>query len=174
MPNALVMRYQWAAYMNCITGTAAAYNLIGEGFTSFPKAMNPKEYTRKYVNDKTERTDVIGYAPSIGYSCDAIPDDPCVAEIIHITDNEIVGTDTHREIVSVNLWTENNNVCDAWKRKYAVIPDNKGDGTEALIYSGTMKAVSDIVKGTFNLSTKVFTPDGEAEDDPEEINPQIT
>lgn len=157
--NELVMRYQWEAYMGCTIGTNPAINLIGEGFTAFPKAMNAKEYTRKYVNDKTERTDVIGYAPSIGYSCDAIPDDPCVAEIIHITDNELIGTDTHRDVYSVNRWTENSNVCEAWKRTYAVIPDNKGDGTEALVYTGTLKAVSDLVKGTFNVSTKTFTPE---------------
>ena len=157
--NVLVMRYQWEAYMGCILGSTKGNNLIGEGFTTFPKAMNPKEYTRKYISDKTERTDVIGYAPSIGYSCDAIPDDPCVSEIIHITDNELIGTDTHRDIISVNRWTESDGTCEAFKRTYAVIPDNKGDGTDALVYTGTLKAVSDLVKGTFNVSTKTFTPE---------------
>lgn len=157
--NELVLRYQWESYMGCTSGQTTVNHLIGEGFTAFPKALNPKEYTRKYISDKTERTDVIGYAPSIGYSCDAIPDDPVVAEIMTITDNEVTGTDTHRDIISVNRWTENNSVCDAWKRTYAVIPDNKGDGTDALVYTGTLKAVSDLVKGTFNVTTKTFTPD---------------
>lgn len=153
----LVMRHQWEAYMEC-GASEKAFNLIGEGFTTFPESKNPKEYTRKYINDKTERSDVIGYAPSISYSADAITNDPVVNEIMEITDLELVGTATHREIVSVNTWDENESgEFAATKRTYAIIPDGKGDGTDALIYTGTMKAVSDITIGTFNRETKTFT-----------------
>lgn len=158
-PNELVLRYQWESYMKC----DAKFALIGEGFTSFPEAKNPKEYTRKYVNYKTEKTDVIGYSPSIAYSCDVITGEPVIDEIIKITDNELVGTDTHREIVSVNCWekVDGDDTYKAYKRTYAVIPDNKGDGTDAMIYTGTMKAAGDIVVGTFNRTTKEFKADGE-------------
>lgn len=160
--NELVLRYQWESYMECGTGSDKAYQLIGEGFTSFPEAKNPKEYTRKYVNYKTEKTDVIGYSPSISYSCDVITGEPVVEEIVEITDNELVGTDTHRDIVSVNCWeeTETAGTYKAFKRTYAIIPDGKGDGTDAMIYTGTMKAVGDVVIGTFNRSTKTFTATG--------------
>lgn len=155
--NDLIMRFQWEAYMSCGSGNSAAYNLIGEGFTTFPESKNPKEYTRKYINYKTEKTDVIGYSPSIAYSCECIEGEPVIAEIINITDNELLGNDTHRDIVSVNCWSESGGVCEATKRTYAIIPDTKGDGTDALVYSGTMKAVSDIVVGKFNRDTKEFT-----------------
>lgn len=161
--NELVLRCQWESYMECGEDNAKAYNLIGEGFTTFPESKNPKEYTRKYVNYKTEKTDVIGYAPSIAYSCDVITGEPCVSEIVKITDNELLGTATHRDIVSVNCWEEaSTGAYKAFKRTYAIIPDGKGDGTDALIYTGTMKAVSDIVFGTFNRSTKTFAADSEA------------
>ena len=161
----LIMRYQWAAYMGILSGSSPqteTFNLIGEGFTSFPESKNPKEYTRKYVSDKTERSDVIGYAPSIAYSCDTISDDPVVQEIVKITDGELIGDDTHRTVISVNLWEpvgsgSSSTSYKAYKRTYAIIPGNKGDGTDALIYSGTMKAVSDVVEGTFDTSTKTFT-----------------
>ena len=56
--------------------------------------------------------------------------------------------------MSVNLWqtggSENSYI--AYQRKYAVIPDSKGDGTDALVYSGNLKAVGDIVKGTFTIT----------------------
>ena len=153
--GALILRYQLESYMKLSNGELA---LIGEGFTTFPESKNPKEYTRKYVNYQTEKTDVIGYSPSISYSCDVIADDPVVAEIVKITDGELVGTDTHREIISVNCWKEKDGGgYDAFKRTYAIIPDNKGDGTDALIYTGTMKAVSDQVKGTFDKETMTFT-----------------
>lgn len=162
----LVMRYQYESYMGCLTpgtggSTTEAYNLIGEGFTSFPENKNPKEYTRKYINYQTEKTDVIGYAPSIEYSADCISDDPVVKEIMKIHDGELVGDATHRNVISVNRWEEDSSAhtCPATKRAYAIIPNTKGDGTDALVYTGTMKAVSDIVHGTFNVNTKEFTPD---------------
>lgn len=154
--NELVLRCQWEAYMECGSGTTAAFNLIGEGFTSFPEAKNPKEYTRKYINYKTDKSDVIGYAPSIEYSCDCISGDPVVQEIINIHDNELLGTATHRRVVSVNRWEEKDGACPAFMRTFAIIPGNKGEGTDALVYTGTMKAASDIVKGTFNIETKKF------------------
>lgn len=158
--NNLVLRCQWESYMECDPEGDATYNLIGEGFTTFPESKNPKEYSRKYVNYKTEKTDVIGYSPSIAYSCDVITGEPCVEEIVEITDGEYVGTATHRKIVSVNCWeeTENDGEYKAVMREYAIIPDGKGDGTDAMIYTGTMKAVGDKIEGTFNRTTKKFTP----------------
>ena len=159
--NELVLRCQWESYMEC-GDTQKEFNLIGEGFTTFPESKNPKEYTRKYVNYKTEKTDVIGYAPSIAYSCDVITGEPCVEEIVKITDNELLGTATHRDIVSVNCWdADETGKCKAYKRTYAIIPDGKGDGTDALIYTGTMKAVSDITFGKFDRTAKTFTADSE-------------
>ncbi len=161
---ALIMRYQWASYLGCLSTsgqtTTETFNLIGEGFTSFPENKNPQEYTRKYINYQTEKSDVIGYAPSIDYSCDCISDDPVVQEIVKIHDGELVGDDTHRTVIAVNLWeSSGENTYKAYKRTFAIIPGQKGDGTDALIYTGTMKAVSDVVPGTFNTSTKTFTPD---------------
>ena len=164
--NELILRCQWESYMACGGKEKSTLELVGEGFTAFPEAKNPKEYTRKYVNYKTEKTDVIGYSPSIAYTCDAISGDPVVNEIIEITDNEYLGSDTHRDIVSVNCWQKSEKKQGefvAFKRTYAIIPSNKGDGTDALIYTGTMKAVSDIVFGTFNRETKTFTPEDAAE-----------
>lgn len=158
--NDLVLRCQWESYMECGDGETKTFNLIGEGFTTFPESKNPKEYTRKYVNYKTEKTDVIGYAPSIAYSCDVITGEPCVTEIVKVTDNELLGTATHRDIVSVNCWeADTDGKCKAFKRTYAIVPDGKGDGTDALIYTGTLKAVSDITFGKFDRAAKTFTAD---------------
>ena len=37
--------------------------------------------------------------------------------------------------------------CPAIKRTYAVVPDADGDGTDAMVYSGTFRAVSGIEEG---------------------------
>ena len=72
-----------------------------------------------------------------------------------------MGDATHVDIVSVNLWETSgtDGTYVAYKRTYAIIPDGKGDGTDAMIYTGTMKAVGDIVTGTFVVSSKTFTAD---------------
>ena len=157
--NVLVSRSQFLAFMK--VGATPAYELIGEGFTSFSESKNPKEYTRQYVHETGERTDVIGYSPSIAYAVDVYSNDPVISEIVDITDNEYLGALTHRKICSVNLWRPGttSGTYEAYERTYAVIPDSKGDGAEALNYSGTLKCVGDKVKGTFALATKVFTAD---------------
>lgn len=154
--NDLILRCQWESYMECTAQNQGIF-LVGEGFTSFPESKNPKEYTRKYINYKTDKSDVIGYAPSIEYSCDCISGDPVVQEIVYVHENELVGNATHRTIYHVNRWEEKDGKCPAKKRVFAIIPGTKGDGSDALVYSGTLKAVSDIVSGEFDVTTKTFT-----------------
>lgn len=162
--NTLIMRYQFASYMGCLVeGTGGAtteeYNLIGEGFTQLAESKNPQEYSRKYISDKTTRTDLTGFAPQYDYTMDYIDGDKVVAEIAKITDNEILGTAARRNIVSVNLWSDPTGAaCEAKKRPYAIIPNQKADGTDALVYTGSMKAAGDFIDGTFNISTGEFTP----------------
>ena len=137
------------------------YHEMGEGFTTLSESNGAKEYSRKYVNMKTEVTDVIGYATSLSYSVDVYSQDPVITDICDIHDSEKLGTDTHRNITTVNYWQQGATpgTYRASCRTYAVVPDASADGTEALIYSGTFKAVSDIVSGSWNESTKTFVPD---------------
>ena len=48
------------------------------------------------------------------------------------------------------------------KRTYSVIPNADGDGTDALVYSGTLRAASDFTDGTATISEDgkiaTFTP----------------
>lgn len=156
--NGLVLRADQAAYMNTGTGTTATYSRIGEGFTTFAESKNPKEYTRQYIHMTQEQTDVIGYSPSIGYSCDVYDDDPCCTKIVTITDNELVGEDAQIDVVIVDLYKEDNGTAPARKRTYSVVPDSVADGTEALVYTGNLRAVTAFVEGTFTIATSTFAP----------------
>lgn len=151
----LVTRDQFESYISIND----AFELIGDGFTTLKESKNPKEYTRKYVNMKTEKTDVIGYSPSIEYTLDVYSNSPVVEDFVTIADEEKIGNDAIRTIVNVNKWkADADGKCYAVKRDYAIIPSDKGDGTDALIYSGTMKAASDLIVGKFDPDTKIFTP----------------
>lgn len=159
--NKLVSRSQWASYMNTGTTDTPEYNLMGLGFSALSESKNPKEYSRQYVHMLTETTDVVGYSPSISYTADVYSGDPCIQKVMDITDNEKIGSDAQIDIVNVNLWEqagESGTDFVAKKRTYSVVPDGKGDSLDALVISGTFKAVSDIIDGTFNVDTKTFTP----------------
>lgn len=163
----LVKRAEMRSYMDVASsGENENYELIGEGFTSLSESKNPQEYSRQYIHESTERTDVVGYAPSLAYSVDAHTNNPVIAKIIKVTDEELTGSDAKVAIVTVNAFDSQTTgtgsaaatVCKAYKRFYNIIPDNKGDGTEALVYTGNLRAAGDIIIGTFNEATKVFTP----------------
>lgn len=116
-------------------------------FTAITPAKNPKEYSRQYVDMPTETTDVIGYAPSIEYNFDNHTNNPVHTKLAKISDEELLGTDTHVDIITVDMYGDGDSK-SAIKRTYAVIPAGDSEGTDAMTYSGTFKAVSGITKGT--------------------------
>lgn len=157
---ALIKRSQWRAFMNTATPNSPQFALMGEGFTQLDESKNPVEYSRKYIHEDTERTDVVGYAPSLDYSVDTHSGEAPIEKIIEVHENEYTGNEAQVEIVSVNLFEAAAAAGSfvAYKRTYAIIPNNK-NGDNALVYTGTFKACGDKVKGSFNPQTGVFTPD---------------
>lgn len=155
----LIKRSQWRAFMNTGTSASPVFNLMGEGFTQLDESKNPVEYSRKYIHEDSERTDVVGYAPSLDYSVDTHSGEPAIEKIVDVHENEYTGNDAQVEIVSVNMFEAgaSSGSYVAYKRTYAIIPGSK-NGDNALVYSGTFKACGDKVKGEFNPSTGVFTP----------------
>ena len=51
-------------------------------------------------------------------------------------------------VAFIRLLRNEGNTCTARKRDWSVIPDTEGDGTDALIYKGSLKAAGEIIKGT--------------------------
>lgn len=154
----LVKRSQRVAYMDTAASTGPASFERMTGFTSITNAKNPKEYSRQYVDMDTETSDVVGYAPAIEYSFDRYSNNPVHEKIAKIHDGELLGNDTHVDIVTVDLFKKSSTgeKYHAVKRTYAVIPDSDGDGTDALIYSGSLKAVSAIEVGSVTFAEGDF------------------
>ena len=139
------------------TGKLAFYQCLGEsfyrrmeGFTDITNSKGTKEYTRQYVDEDFERTDVSGYSPSKSYSFDRYKDNAVLDDIINITENELIGQAMVRSIVSLDMTTANSNDGNTWTatgkmRKWAVIPDSDGDTTDCMTYSGTFKCRGEMV-----------------------------
>lgn len=143
----LVNRAERLSFMDTGASGTAKYERMTK-FTALTGGKNPKEYSRQYVDMLTESSDVVGYAPSVDYSFDMHTNTPVHQKIASISDDELVGSDTYVDIVTVDIFTQDKqNRAIARKRTYSVVPDSDGDGTDALIYSGSFKAVSEITKG---------------------------
>ena len=155
----IVKRADRQHYMNTGTAQSPVWSQIGEGFTEFKESKNAVSYQRRYIHEATKRTDVTGYAPVIDYELEIYSDNPVIEKIRTITDHELIGDSAKVDVVSVDLFDETaaTGYYTATRRAYSVIPDECGEGTDALCYTGTMKAVGDIVLGKFNPTTKTFT-----------------
>lgn len=127
---------------------AVSYHRL-KGFTELSTSKNPKEYSRQYVDESFERTDIIGYATSIGYKFDEMADNTVHADLVSIEENEVVGGAAIREIVMVYLNREGTTggTFEARKRSFTVVPDSSGSETDAMIHSGTFKANGESVIG---------------------------
>lgn len=111
------------------------------GFTEASISKNSTEYSRQYVDEDGEQTDVTGYSPSMSFKFDAYAGNKVHEDIVEIFDNEKIGVDAVRTILLVDMTsTGTNGGKKAIKRDYAVIPDAEGDSTDAYTYGGTFKA----------------------------------
>ena len=164
MPRTLVKRSDKVSFFgNMNTGTET-FNRM-RGFTTLSGSKNPSEYSRQYVDEEFETTDVTGYSPSIDFGFDQYTDDLVHEEMVEILDGEKTGTEARRNIVTVDF-SQSAGVGSykATKREYAIIGDTEGDSMDAYTYSGTFRATGKRITGTATLnsdsSVATFTPDG--------------
>ena len=126
-------------------------------FTEATTSKNPKEYSRQYVDEESERSDVVGYAPSTSYAFDLDPENPVHKDIVSITDGEKIGPEAVRELILVDLNSaaeeeSGSATASAVKRSYSVIPDGEGDGFDAYSYTGNFKSNGEKRVGTATSS----------------------
>ena len=144
----MIKRSEKLAFMQVIeNGTSVLRRM--KGFTELSVSKNPKEYTRKYIDEVSERNSVVSYSPSISYKLDYEPDNSVHKELSQIADNEMTGEYAVKNIVIVDLTTANaSGICQAIKRAFSVIPSTEGDDNDTYTMSGSMKASGEIVFGT--------------------------
>lgn len=144
---AFTKRSDKVAFLNTSGASVSGTFARMTNFTEFSQSKNPKEYTRQYVDEEFERSDIVGYAPSISYSFDYDGENDVHSAIVAITDGEKTGEDAYVAIALVDVASG-----DALVRVYSVIPDTEGDSVEAYTYSGTLKAVGAASEATGTVS----------------------
>ncbi|MBR2284567.1 MAG: hypothetical protein IJ874_09175 [Ruminococcus sp.] len=131
----IVERHKVLAFYGVPTDDGVKYYRMSK-FTQFSHSKNPIEYSRQYVDEPFQQTDVVGFAPSYAYAFDKHTNLPVQKDIIDITDGELLGDDAVRSIVLVDT----SNTSDAYMRDYSVIPNTEGDNINIYTYSGNLKA----------------------------------
>ena len=113
-------------------------------FTQFSHSKNPIEYSRQYVDEPFQQTDVVGFAPSYSYAFDKHTGLDVQEDIIGITDGEKLSDDAVRSIIIVDTTaaaeSSGTYTGSALKRDYSVIPNTEGDNINVYTYSGNLKA----------------------------------
>ena len=163
MARKLVKRSDKVSFLGCLDGSTETFNRM-RGFTSLSGSKNSIEYSRQYVDEEFETTDVVGFSPSIDFGFDQYTDDPAHEEMVEILDGEFTGTYARRNIVTVDFSQPvQGGGYKATKREYAIVGDTEGDSTDAYTYSGTFKSTGKRITGTATLnadnSVATFTED---------------
>jgi len=162
MNGAMVKRSEKVAYLGVKGGDDSYTYYRMKGFTEMSISKNPKVYTRQYIDETFEETDISGYSPSISYSFDQYLNNAVHSEIIRITDGELIGSDAVLPIILVDM-TQNDisGGKAAVKRDFALIPNSEGSDMDAYTYSGRLKVKSGKIQGTAatpdNWETVIFT-----------------
>ena len=165
----LVKRSGKVAFMDVST-TSIAIFLRMTKFTEISKSKNPTEYSRTYVDEDGEVTDVTGYSEEISYAFDLYQGNLVHQKLVDITDNEKTGNDALVKILQVDFSKPIDDGYEARLRTYSTVPDAEGDSTDAYTYSGAFRKNSGFTIGKAVVSkdgkTATFTPKEEVAEYP--------
>ena len=138
----MIKRSEKVAYMEVIEGTEKVYKRM-TGFTEFAVSKNPKEYSRKYVDEDIERSEVVSYSTAISYKFDLERGNPVHDFLSGIAEGEYVGEDALCSIIVVDLYKKGSDTdgVKAIKRTFTVVPENEGDDSDTYTVSGSLRAI---------------------------------
>ena len=154
-----VMRYQVADYLS--TGEDA-FALMGVGFNTLDENPTAQKDSKTYINQKAQTSQIKSYQPTFPFDTDLISDEAAVMAIYDIGRNQKTGEDAELDYVRVELFKpvdDAENKFEARKFRVAVeVANITGEGGGIMKMTGNLNGVGDFVAGTFDTTTKTFTP----------------
>lgn len=157
-----VMHYEIEYYLNTTPGvTTPTYNLLNEGITALPKSYNPNMVESHYIAEEQPRQNLQNFAVSWALDNEVFVGDPVGDYLTELAFKEATGSDVITEMIEVHNYFADNTPTSkrAKKRPVSVAIDSTNvTGGEPLSGSTTVASAGDIVFGTWNPTTKSFTP----------------
>ena len=155
-----IKRSEVKTFLNTTPLTTATYKLLGDGVTSGKIDMGPKTTEETYIHQDNASISVDSYAPTMKIEQTAKNGDDVFEFVDALRKARAVLGDAETDIVNVWLYeTATLGEYPAEKQNVSIqIDEFGGDGGEPTKINYTINYVGDPVLGTFNPTTKVFTP----------------
>lgn len=136
------------------------YHLLGDGIASLTEEFNAEEKTEQWINQENGTTDIKSYTPSISVEMQDIDQDD--ADLVDWFNNLIDTLPTGSKAISSYVRVRVKGAGPSYpavQRKCAIsVGSTGGDAGSNVTNSITIGGRGDGIQGTFNASTKKFTP----------------
>ncbi len=157
---AKIKRSQLMTFMNTTPSAAATYSLIGDGVTGGSISYNPQVEEETYIHQDSATITVESYSPKLSLEASAVAGDAVFDFIDALRVARAVLTDAQTDIV--NVWAYESGGPTAYpaeKQNVSIqIDEFGGEGGSSVKINYTINFIGDPIPGTFNASTKAFTP----------------
>lgn len=154
-----VIRYMIADYLNTGTSSTEDYNLMNVGFTALDENPSAKVENTPYIGDRSSSGSITGYENTFPFDTQLISDEAAIAFIYDIGRNQKTGQDAETDYVRVEVFESESSSYPARKFRVAVeVSSITGEGTNIVKMAGNLHQVGNFVDGTFDITTKEFTP----------------
>ena len=155
-----IKRSQVQTFLNTTPLAAATYSLLGDGVVSGTIAYNPKTTEETYVHQDSATITIDSYAPTLPVEQTAVSGDAVFEFVDGLRRARAVLDAAETDIVNVWMYeTGGPTAYPAEKQNVSIaIEDFGGEGGVAVKINFTINFLGDPVLGTFNASTKAFTP----------------
>ena len=159
----IAKRSEVHVYMNTGTSASPTWVRLGKGWKKFSENPNAQTESVQYICDDSATTDTTSYEPNYAFECDLMHTNEAIKKIYDIAKGRKTGSDCIVDIVTVDAFeeTDSSKECTAYRENLSVQVSSI-DGEKKMSMSGNLNGQGDGVKGKFDLTTKTFTPDGEA------------
>ena len=133
---------------------------LGGVITEMTESSNPTETEKQYIHQKSKITKTTGYSNEFPITMDMVKGDKVFENFYEKFYQRKTGNDLNIDHYIVNLW-ENGTEANTYKARKITqtvsITECNGAAGEQKQITGSLKG-GDFVYGTFNTSTKTFTP----------------
>jgi len=157
---AKIKRSQLMTFMNTTPSAAATYSLIGDGVTGGSISYNPQVEEETYIHQDSATITVESYSPKLSLEASAVAGDAVFDFIDALRVARAVLADAQTDIV--NVWAYESGGPTAYpaeKQNVSIQVDEfGGEGGSSVKINYTVNFIGDPIPGTFNASTKAFTP----------------
>ena len=142
------------------TYAASEFHLLGEGIASMTEEFNPEEESNQWINQESGTTDIKSYTPSLEVERQNVDqDDTDLTDWFNkMIDTLPTGKDAATSYVRVRITGDGPTYPAILQPCTVTVGSTGGDAGANVTDTITLGGRGDKIEGTFNATTKTFTP----------------